>query len=98
MNSEQALDIIACELSENDRKEFTFAEAQGFCVEHGIGNESRPSLVIQGLKARGFVMVERLPPRRFRTLSSNSHDRWEVSKCHGGGGGSSIFSMAGAEA
>ena len=96
--NERKLDIIAQFLRDNEQTTFTFAEAQEWSVENGW-SEERPSNVIQGLSRRGFKMVERLLPKRIRTLSSNPHDRWSDpgSKTHGGGGGSAIVGMAGQE-
>ena len=95
VNVEAKLDEIAQFLADEERTTFTFAEAAEWCSEYKIGNQERPSLVIQGLTARGFTKVERNPPKRFRTLSSNPHDRWQASPTHGGGGGTSIVGIAG---
>lgn len=95
VNVEAKLDEIAAFIRAMDREVFTFAEAAEWCDEYSIGNAARPSLVIQGLRTRGITMVERLPPRKFRTLSSNPHDRWQASPTHGGGGGTSIVGIAG---
>jgi len=89
-------DRLAQEIRDNDETTFTFQEAQGWSGELGL-SEARPSLVIQNLKARGLTMVERRVPKRIRTLGSNPHDRWQASPTHGGGGGSSISGIAGAE-
>lgn len=88
------LDALAREIRDNDETSFTFAQAKEWSEELGYSAE-RPSVLIAGLKARGLTMVERLPPRKFRTLGSNPHDRWQACPSHGGGGGSSINGMAG---
>lgn len=92
----QGFERLVQEIIDNDRRTFTFSEAQVWSEELGYSQE-RPSEVIKALKARGLQMVERQPPKNFRTLSSNPHDRWIVSKTHGGGGGASINGMAGQE-
>ena len=85
-------DQLAQEIRENDQTTFTFSQAQAWSEELGFSSE-RPSVVISELKARGLMMVERNPPKRIRTISSNPHDRWQASPTHGGGGGSSIYGM-----
>lgn len=101
MSNEATLDLIAQqELCDNGRSSFTFEEAAAWCIEYSIGNEARPSLVIQGLQKRGFTKTERISERSFRTIGSNPHDRWHgpgACRTHGGGGGSSINGIAGAE-
>lgn len=87
-------DRIAQELRDNEETTFTFQQAQEWARELGF-NDDRPSSVIVALRGRGFTMTERRPPRKFRTLSSNPHDRWQACPSHGGGGGSSISGMAG---
>lgn len=97
MNNDYRLDCIAEFLYDEDRKTFTFKDAQDWSKENGW-NVERPSLCIQGLKARGFLMVERDVVRSIRTLGSNPHDRWYgpgSCKTFGGAGGSSIMNMAG---
>lgn len=89
-----ALDRIAQELREDEETTFTFQQAQGWAVELGF-SEERPSSVIAAMRLRGFTMSERKPPRKFRTISSNPHDRWQASPTHGGAGGSSIEGLAG---
>lgn len=89
-------DRIAKEIREDDLDTFTFQQAQDWSEELGLSAE-RPSMVIKALTERGLVMVQRQPPRKFRTLGSNPHDRWQACPSHGGGGGSSINGMAGFE-
>lgn len=94
--SQANFDRIAAEIREDEITTFTFQQAQEWAEELGFSRE-RPSAVIQELKRRGLIMVERQPPRRVRTIGSNPHDRWQASPSHGGGGGSSIGGMAGQE-
>jgi hypothetical protein len=94
MNHDAHFDRIAREIREDDLETFTFAEAQGWAKELGFSVE-RPSSVIQALEARGLKKVERQPPRKFRTLGSNPHDRWQACPSHGGGAGDSMIGMAG---
>ena len=95
--NDRKLDELAAFLRDDEHPTtFTFAEAQAWSAEYGWSRE-RPSIVIQGLEKRNFLMLNREPIRHFRTLSSNPHDRWIVSKTHGGGGGDSINGMAGRE-
>ena len=94
--NQAAFDRICQELADDEITTFTFAQAQEWSDELGFSAE-RPSVIIQQLKARGLIMVERQPPRRIRTISSNPHDRWQACPSHGGGGGTSINGMAGQE-
>lgn len=96
MNHSVRFDRIVQEIRDNDCETFTFPQAQEWAEELGFSVE-RPSEVVKALKARGLTMVARQPPKKFRTLSSNPHDRWQASPSHGGGGGSSIGGMAGSE-
>jgi len=95
-DKEFKLDTLARELKEDEVTSFTFKQAQAWSDELGW-TAIRPSIVIAGLKERGFTMVERMVEKKIRTMNSNPHDRWQASPSHGGGGGSSIGGMAGRE-
>ena len=90
----EALDLFRDELLEDDRTSFTFAEAEKLAGELGF---SVASVVIQGLKARGFTMVERQPDRQVRGFRSNNHNRYcdPTNKTHGGSGWEQITGFAG---
>lgn len=67
------IDEFVQELCEDERTTFTYTEADKLAELLGL---SIPTTVIRGLKARGFQMEERQVPKHFRTIHSNSHDRW----------------------
>ena len=91
------LDKLAAFLREDEQQTFTFQEAQAWSDELGWSS-IRPSLVIQGLKERGFIMTERPTFKKVAGFKRNDNaDRWTVCPSHGGGGGSSIDGMAGRE-
>jgi len=80
-----------------DRTTFTFEEAES--VAKALGH-SVATLVIRGLKAYGFSQEPRKVPRRVRTISTSSHDRYfgpGSSKMHGGSGWEQIGGFAGQE-
>ncbi len=88
---------FACELEGDERKTFTFNEAENLALELGY---ALATPVIRALKALGLGMEERQPERRVRTVSSNSHDRWSgpgSCKTHGGSGWEQITGFAGDE-
>lgn len=87
------LDRIAQEIRDNFLTTFTFQQAQEWSESLGLNSE-RPSVVIAELKKRGMTMEQRQPPKKFRTIGSNPHDRWQASPTHGGGGGTCIVGMA----
>ena len=69
------------ELLENDRTEFTFAEAAQIADEIGL---TVPAPVITMLREEGLTMVARQPPRNVRGFQSNNHDRFSACPMHGG--------------
>jgi len=97
----EALEAAVNEFGESllgdDRTTFTFQEAETLAFELGY---SVATPVIRALKTLGFGMEERVPERRVRTISSNSHDRWTgLGSCasHGGSGWEQITGFAGEE-
>lgn len=96
MNKESKLDALAKDLHDDEVTSFTFKQACDWSEECGW-TSIRPSIVILGLKARGFTMIERGVIKNHRTMNSNPHDRWIASPSHGGSGSSSIHGLAGRE-
>ena len=94
---QNAIEEFANDLLDDDRLNFTFSEAEALAFELGY---SVATPVIRSLKTLGFTMEERMPERRVRTISSNSHDRWTgpgSSPTHGGSGWEQVSGFAGQE-
>jgi hypothetical protein len=93
----EAVTEFANDKLDDDSLSFTFAEAEALAFELGY---SIATPVIRALKAVGLEMVERVPPKRVRTISCSSNDRWfgpGSIKSHGGSGWEQIAGSAGQE-
>lgn len=79
-------------LIEDERKEFTLADCQILGEAIHLSN----SKIRAALEDYGFLYAPPQHGRTMRGFKTNSHDRWSAYSSHGGSGGSSIISLAGA--
>lgn len=85
--------------------EFLMADDQtSFCVDDvrklAARTQTSDRKVIDDLKSYGLAMTERVPEKRVRGFTSNSHDRWHgpgACRSHGGSGWEQITGLAGQE-
>src|SRR5512137_225140 len=90
---EEAVLSLALEVEGDERKVVSFEE----CDEVAETLGCHASVVTRAIRALGFEIV-RESPRRVRTISSNSNDRWfGPGSCptHGGSGTDQISGFAG---
>lgn len=87
----ESIEVFAQFLLDEERTSFTWNEAD--TISKGLG--VIPSVVINGLKGFGFTYEGRPIPKHVRGFTSNSHDRWQVCRSHGGSGWEQITGFAG---
>ena len=74
---------------DNEEQSFSYAEAcklSGLAADQIDGLKPHVSWFIRQCQAKGLTYDGREKPRTFRTISSNSHDRWSGNPCAGGSG------------
>jgi len=78
-------------LMAEERTMFSFSEADLVAQAMKVATYK----VIEGLKSFGFTYEGRSEPKKVRGFTSNSHDRWQACRSHGGSGWEQITGFAG---
>lgn len=81
------------DLLDNDETEAPWHLLDAIAAELGCATYA----VIQEAKTQGLTVGPRGVAKRVRTISSNSHDRWQASPTHGGTGWQQVSGFAGDE-
>lgn len=91
--SHENIEEFVEDLLGDDRTSFTYEEADGL----GVALKCTTAKVIRELTAYGLTYEGRPKEKKVRGFTSNCHDRWQNSGCHGGSGWEQVSGFAGQE-